>query len=394
MMQDALTGRLEGLALSGGGTRAMAFHSGVIRYLAEAGILAQVNNVSSVSGGSLLVGLILKLSGWKWPNGEHYAEHVFPEIGRILTETDLGGDALRRLMLPTNWRYLLSRANVVAESIENLWCIDARLIDLPETPVWSVNATTSETGKRFRFKKSGVGDYELGYASAAEFKIADAMAVSAAFPGIIGPFVIETGSYRWYKRESWGSPKEAAERKQPPFANLHLYDGGVYDNLGTEPLFDSGVQQLKEGSDFIIVCDAGAPLGKIGPGWFRPFRLKRVADIMSAQTRALRVRSFVNFLRNNPSMGAYLQIGSDPKEKLAAYGQGNGDATEKLLQYDWLMGSDVARSAEYPTTLLRMQPDDFDLLERHGYETAKWNLTLFQRRLEILSQSEVTSLSN
>jgi predicted acylesterase/phospholipase RssA len=120
-------------------------------------------------------------------------------------------------------------------------------------------------------------------------KVADAMAVSAAFPGVIGPFVIEADIYEWRKRETWDLPKDAAEIKPPPFDKLHLYDGGIYDNLGTEPLFDSGKQCQKDGTDFIMVSDAGAPLGRIAPGRFRPFRLKRVADIMSDQTRALRV---------------------------------------------------------------------------------------------------------
>src|SRR5215469_5376455 len=36
-------------------------------------------------------------------------------------------------------------------------------------------------------------------------------------------------------------------------------------------------------------------------GRFRRFRLKRVADIIGEQTRALRVRSFVNFLQREPA---------------------------------------------------------------------------------------------
>ena len=89
-----------------------------------------------------------------------------------------------------------------------------------------------------------------------------------------------------------------------------LSDGGIYDNLGTEPLFDSGKQCKKDSTDFIMVSDAGAPLGRIAPGWFRPFRLKRVADIMGDQTRALRVRSFVNFLQHRPRDGARVQTRS------------------------------------------------------------------------------------
>jgi NTE family protein len=371
------TDREIALALSGGGTRAMVFHAGVIRYLADDGLLQQVKHISSVSGGSLLVGLILNSSGWEWPSAAKYKTAVLPYIKETLTENDLALHALLRLMRPENWRYMLSRANIIADAIEHLWSIDARLADLPDEPIWSINATTSESGRRFRFKQNAVGDYELGYANAAEFKVAHAMAVSAAYPGVIGPFLIEARRYEWRKRENWGLPKEAEQTIAPLFANLHLYDGGIYDNLGTEPLFDSGKQCVKEGTDFIMVSDAGAPLRQIGPAWFRPFRLKRVADIISEQTRALRVRSFVNFLQNHPGGGAYLQIGTNAEEKLRTYRRQNATAAELLQRDRWVSARDVARAAEYRTTLRRMEKADFDLIEQHGYETAKWNLRLF-----------------
>ncbi len=249
-----------GLACSGGGIRAMAFHSGVLRWLAEAGQLTQIVHVSSVSGGSLLIGLILRLSNWCWPSAEQYKTVVLPQTRKILTEQDLVIQALLRLIQPMNWNYLLSRANVLARTIETTWDIGAHLADLPEAPVWSINGTTAETGRRFRFKRTAVGDYELGYADAANFKVADTMAISAAFPGLIGPFAIRTVDYAWYKRESWNDKIESAEKKQPPFERLHLYDGGVYDNLGIEPLFDSGKQELKDGVNFILISDAGTAL--------------------------------------------------------------------------------------------------------------------------------------
>src|SRR5690242_15833272 len=102
-MTDALIGREVSIALSGGGTRAMAFHAGVLRFLAEAGLLGRIAHISSVSGGSLLTGIIFQLSDWDWPAGKDYTSDVFPEIRRIMTETDLGVYALRALMLPTNW---------------------------------------------------------------------------------------------------------------------------------------------------------------------------------------------------------------------------------------------------------------------------------------------------
>jgi len=60
-----------GLCLSGGGHRAMLFHLGALRRLNEAGQLAAVTRVASVSGGSIIAGLL----GMRW------TELEFVEIG-------------------------------------------------------------------------------------------------------------------------------------------------------------------------------------------------------------------------------------------------------------------------------------------------------------------------
>ncbi|MBP6713893.1 MAG: patatin-like phospholipase family protein [Aliarcobacter sp.] len=54
-----------GLALSGGGFRASIFHMGVLKYLAEKNKLEEISYISSVSGGSLLIGLIYSLNNNK-----------------------------------------------------------------------------------------------------------------------------------------------------------------------------------------------------------------------------------------------------------------------------------------------------------------------------------------
>jgi NTE family protein len=46
------------LCLSGGGYRAMVFHTGVLWRLYEAGLLAKVDRISSVSGGSIIAGVL------------------------------------------------------------------------------------------------------------------------------------------------------------------------------------------------------------------------------------------------------------------------------------------------------------------------------------------------
>src|SRR5262252_10344406 len=42
-----------GLALSGGGFRATLYHLGLVRFLRDAGLLANVSHISAVSGGSI-----------------------------------------------------------------------------------------------------------------------------------------------------------------------------------------------------------------------------------------------------------------------------------------------------------------------------------------------------
>jgi hypothetical protein len=72
-----------------------------------------------------------------------------------------------------------------------------------------------------------------------------------------------------------------------------------------------------------------------GGEWFRPFRLKRVVDIVGEQSRALRVRSFINYLQSHPAGGAYLQIGAQAQDKLRLYGRQDPALAEKLLRQAW-----------------------------------------------------------
>jgi NTE family protein len=374
-----------GLALSGGGVRAAAFHAGVLRYLAEQDLLGRVAHVSSVSGGSLFVGLLFKHSNYSWPTSENYLNEVLPEVRKTLTTKSLQRSAIFRLVLnPLNWRFILSRANVMAQAIRKLWGIDVPLSKLTDRPPWSINCTTGETGRRFRFKNGTMGDYELGYAGVDSFALARAMAISAAFPGGIGPLTVETDAYDWKKRSAWGTG--IPESHKQPFDSLHLYDGGLYDNLGIEPLFDMGEQALKKdetmqtGICYLLVSDGGSPLPREGiPHPLNPFRFKRIADIALDQCRALRVRSFLNFLQGNPSAGAFVGIGAGAADSIKKFSKEHEARARELLRGDWLTSDDANKAATYSTTLGQLDTSTFDLIERHGYETTKWNLELLSR---------------
>lgn len=338
------------LALSGGGIRAMAFHLGVLKRMAERSLLERVARLSTVSGGSLLVGLVYRSCDFQWPTSQQFLDKTYPWVGEQLCSRSLQAGAFLQLLRPWNWRFCLSRANLLALELRTNWGLDVPLSAIGLSPEWSINGTTAENGKRFRFKGAEIGDWELGYAQAPNFPLGSALAVSAAFPIGFGPLALRADAYTWKKR-AWDAPKGSEQVVNVGTKRLHLYDGGLYDNLGAEPFFHPGKQQPKNAGDYIIVSDAGAPL-PIGlrSGPLNPFRIKRMMDIMSEQSRSLRIRAFANYLQTNPGVGAQLLIGT------AVSGP---DCTEAKF----------ARS--FPTSLKRLSRADFERLAGYGHGVAR-----------------------
>lgn len=338
------------LALSGGGIRAMAFHLGVLKHMAERGLLERVARISTVSGGSLLMGLIYKSCDFGWPTSQRFLAKTYPEVGEQLCSRSLQAGAFLQLLRPWNWRFCLSRSNLLALELRKNWGLDVPLSAIGVNPEWSINGTTAETGKRFRFKGSEIGDWELGYAQAPSFPLGSALAVSAAFPIGFGPLALRADAYTWKKR-AWDAPKGSEQIVDVGTKRLHLYDGGLYDNLGAEPFFHPGKQQPKSAGDYIIVSDAGAPLPPgLRSGPLNPFRVKRMMDIMSEQSRALRIRAFTNYLRSSPGAGVQLLIGTPVA---------GPDCAEALF----------ART--FATSLKRLARADFERLAGYGYAVAK-----------------------
>ena len=297
------------------------------------------------------MGLILQSNQYQWPSSQYFIETVYPVLRNSLCKRSFQWGALRQLLNPVNLPFILSRANLLALAIEKEWNIRIKLSELPQKPEWSINATTAENGKRFRFKQNDIGDYQLGYAASGNFPLASAMAVSAAFPGGFGPLRLNASLFDWQKRE-WNAPKGTAQSVSVGYKSLHLYDGGVYDNLGLEPFFDAGRGETKHPGTTIIVSDAGRPLPS-GFDFFslNPFRLKRVADIMSDQSHALRVRTFSNYLQESPRRGAFIYIAT-PIDTLSPC-------------------KSAAFASNFPTTLRRISLTEFDILANHGYQVAK-----------------------
>jgi NTE family protein len=339
------------LALSGGGVRAIAFHLGVLRLLAERRLFEHVRRVSTVSGGSLLVGLLLHESGMKWPSSQDFVPTLYGRLRKRLCQRSMQWGAFRQLLKPWNCKFMLSRANLLALALEEEWGINDKLSDIPITPEWSLNGTTAETGKRFRFKRDSLGDYTLGYAAPRDFPLADAMAMSAAFPGGFGPLTLETDAFDWRRRSAWDDPPHTAVPVSPKYPRVRLYDGGVYDNLGLEPVFDSGRGRAKYVDDIILASDASAPL-RSGFSFvaLNPWRFKRLADIIGDQTRSLRVRTFSHYIQQSRGRGAYFYINAAVSEESPC--------------------PSATFAAAFPTTLRRLSEHDFDRLSEHGYKVA------------------------
>ncbi|WP_238208251.1 patatin-like phospholipase family protein, partial [Methylobacterium aerolatum] len=279
------------LALSGGGVRAAAFHAGVLKRLAEEQLLERVTHISTVSGGSLLVSAVMTTNGYSWPGSAAYLDRVFPTLRNLLTTVDLftvraiGWRGLFRF----NRRLLAHRASVLADLLAERWGITGRIRDLPETPVWHINATSLHTGKGWRFSAREMGDWKFGRHYAPDIRLADAAAASAAVPYVLGALWLDLPEEGWFRTDP--ATRKPLSRTQPPATRIGLWDGGAYENLGLEAIYKPG--QTPDPAAFLICSDASGPLSAYGSA--SPLAIlkgqlagPRLFDIASDQIRALR----------------------------------------------------------------------------------------------------------
>jgi predicted acylesterase/phospholipase RssA len=246
-----------GVALSGGGFRAIAFHLGVLKRLEETDILRRAVVMSTVSGGAI-VGALYALRCAEIGNGaigSYPVEKLISELRPLLT-SNLRGQAL----YGTPWRGIRTVASFVVPRFRRMPLIEAELdrqvfegAMLAQMPAWIViNATSLRTGKAWKFFADRMGDYLVGVSSRTEkVRLATAVAASAAFPGLVDamPLVVnwedlrpENLDHRW-ERPPGGSDEFSSWRRS--YGHNHgrtvigLVDGGVYDNEGLNSLRSS-----------------------------------------------------------------------------------------------------------------------------------------------------------
>lgn len=263
------------ISFSGGGFRASLAGIGLLRALADNGLLANVRYSSSVSGGSWANALLAR----NW-HALAQRDHdlaavdeliVRPFVDRITTTS------LTTKMALNLWRVAgpKTRTDLLADAFDDWFGHGMTLGELPADCRWIFNATNLSNGVRFGFERERIGDYRSHYIRAPEMRLADALAASAAIPGALATQHLRS-PYNLYPRR--GRPK--------------LVDGAVYDNLGIEPLLNIRTKPL------IVVLDSGARLkptlterlGLVGS-------VKRAQAVINSQPTILRKRWLVDKLR-------------------------------------------------------------------------------------------------
>jgi NTE family protein len=222
--------KLIGLALSGGGFRAAAFHLGVFRKLESMGLLWKLDLLTCVSGGSI-AGAFLA-ANWGKPDTLDRLENYL-RTRSIAVSSVIGG-----LLDPFD-----SRLDKLASSYDKDLYKGLTLSKLADGPRLYLNSTNLATGNMFFFvagggKSAEMGEHQLGVVAAADFPLCKAVAASSAFPPVFPPLRIGVDNYEFAEGEY-----------------VTLTDGGVYDNLGVNPL----LLQARNELDYAFVSDGGKP---------------------------------------------------------------------------------------------------------------------------------------
>ena len=273
-----------GLALSGGGSRAIAFHLGCLRALHERGILDKVEVLSAVSGGSVIAALYA-YNDEPFDAFAHRVENILArgmiwgivretffsvELPKIVVATvaagaaailarclQLAGSVLGLVKLQPRWLGTLadhvldlaprfaSFTTAFERHLARRYFGDLRMDAVKRNNLAVViNAAELRTETAFRYGSSESGCWRFGTLTTTP-RVATAVAASAAFPAFLPALD--------HRLKFTRKGEESTHR-------VIITDGGVYDNLGVSCMlpgrsaeFSTNVSDV----NFIIACDAG-----------------------------------------------------------------------------------------------------------------------------------------
>jgi len=264
-----------GLALSGGGYRAAAFHLGTLRKLYELNILDKVDVFSTISGGSI-TGAAYCTRQWNYPDFEAYMITTLKNksvVRFILTSFVFWRAALLVLVflvasawvlftqyawlspvlliamaiLLTLFQYKIFPVSKVIEKAYDRFFFEKKSLSaLINYPAIAIGSTNIQTSRPFTFSKQKMGDSTYAEFDPpilfkhAAFPLSRAVMASSCVPFAFTPVLI---GKKYFVIEA------DADRITPV-----LVDGGVYDNQGIHKLTEP---KSSFGCDTIITSDAG-----------------------------------------------------------------------------------------------------------------------------------------
>lgn len=277
------------LAFSGGGTRASAVAYGVLQELAYTQVgrpnerhrlLDEVDGISSVSGGSFTAAFYAL-----------WGDRIFSDFEKQFLKKRVATALICRTLYPWNWVRLaspaFSRIDLVAEYYDRSLFKGATFGDLatqPSRPFIVINATDIALGERFEFTQD---QFDLIGSDLSPFPIGRAVAASSAFPVLLNPVVLKNyAAERRYPEPEWirsalTNARASDRRRNLALAErtyldgrkrrfIHLFDGGITDNLGLRGAVDGAISRESTSSalhDFhmgtvrriaVIIVDAHA----------------------------------------------------------------------------------------------------------------------------------------
>jgi NTE family protein len=339
-------GEREGIALclSGGGYRAALFHLGALRRLNELGTLARLDAVSAVSGGSILAAFLAERVR-PWPRSgaiENFDALIAHPFRQFTTKNIRTLWILERAVRP--WDSTVAVRTLVrryCRDVSDLW-----LRELPERPRFIFSATDMAFGVNWVFERQRMGDYQVGYHSPPpdDYPAGRAAAASACFPPLFEPLPIGLEPARF----AGGAPPLAGEDRNGLIRGLRLTDGGVYDNMGLEPVWKRYA--------VVLVSDGGATFDfRPDRGLLKAFRrLGRYTGIQGRQAGALRKRWLISNFHLGELSGAYWGIGSDVTNYDAAFEGYPEQLVDELI-------SEVRTDLDY------FSDGEAAVLQNHGY---------------------------
>jgi NTE family protein len=324
-------GKRVGLALSGGGYRAAAFHLGTLRKLKELGALDKVDVLSTISGGSI-TGAAYCIKTWDYDEFERQMittlttksviRYVLTSFAFLKTAlffiAFIGGSVwalftdfawlspvllITMIVLILLFQYkIFPISKLIEKAYDSFFFNDLVLSKLVEYPVIAIGSTNIQTCRPFTFSKDRMSDSTYSAMKPPvlfnheNFPVSRAVMASSCVPFAFAPVIIG---------KEYFAPG-CYDKQHIPV----LVDGGVYDNQGIHKLSEP---KSFYKCDIVVTSDAGNK-----PPFVKSYNNVMVLLIRVMDVFMVRIKGFqmvANLYRNTTSGGGreitYVSLGWD-----------------------------------------------------------------------------------